>query len=532
MAPSPIKTLTVDNFGSRLTRFLDGDINSGYANYSTTWGINNFQQPKQLRFMEAATSIGGAVVTDLIVAGKVRLENSATYVYAIGHTGRLYKIQVNNPNTTNPDYNNPVLVTTLTNSQTFLYGGSIEFFGATQRIWIGCDQGVTRINFDGTGETVIGTTDSTHWISNVPRQSVQFVGSIFYTNGTNIAQIDNTESVVSYTKLTPSFPNSMQARDLDITSNGTYLVITCSEVQLVSILNAGPDSNTTSNGGSELAYWNGSDPGVTQFNSIPAFAQTAYHTFGNNEYAFGYDTAGATMSNPLTKLLTLIFNQSPLPNAVNSDGNLVGWMTPEFSNGFLCASLYLNGNLDQENDPGLFRQLRMSSSLGGGDVLKVPWSSLVTNFTFGGNTSGYPGDVIGIGKLYFSTLEYNGSTTACKLYSFNNVPTGQGVALPGVYETQRQLVSKKIKIPQVRVYLEPAITNNSFQVDILGIAGTVIPGTTQIFNTGGTMNAGDTFVQYTPSHAPTTAIGLRITNIGSVSPCIHKVEIDIAPAGI
>jgi hypothetical protein len=170
--------------------------------------------------------------------------------------------------------------------------------------------------------------------------------------------------------------------------------------------------------------------------------------------------------------------------------------------------------------------------LAGGDVLKVPFNALVTNFTFGGNTSGYTGDVIGLGKLYLSTLEYNGSTTAYKLYSYNTVPTTQGTAVGGVYETQQQLFSKRKKATEVRVYLEPAVAGNAFQIDLVGIDGQVITDTTKTFSVAGsTMNVGDTVVWYNPGTMQTAALGLRVTNTGSVTPVIHKVEIDITDFG-
>ena len=109
-------TLTINNFQGRLTRYLDGDINSGYAKYTTTFGNDPFTSPGNLTWFEQPTRIdsGESVITDLIVAARPRLESGITYVYAIGHTGRLYKIQVNDPTTYNPNYDNPVLLATLT----------------------------------------------------------------------------------------------------------------------------------------------------------------------------------------------------------------------------------------------------------------------------------------------------------------------------------------------------------------------------------------------------------------------------------
>ena len=163
-------TLTINNFQGRLTRYEKGDINSGFAKYSKTYGNDPFSDPGNLTWFEQPTRIDAAesVITDLIMAARPRLESGITYVYAIGHTGRLYKIQVNDPTTYNPDYDNPVLLATLTaESPTFKYGASIQFYGSTEKIFIGHDRGVTKINFNGTSETFVGTQAS--YTSSVPR---------------------------------------------------------------------------------------------------------------------------------------------------------------------------------------------------------------------------------------------------------------------------------------------------------------------------------------------------------------------------
>ena len=130
------KTLTIDNFKGAFTEFTDGDINSGLTNIINSFGYDSFKLPGNLTWGETPVRIdsGATVITDLIMAGKGRVESGITYVYAIGHTGRLYKIQVNDPTTFNPDYNNPVLLATLTSgTPTFTRGGFIDFFGATTK---------------------------------------------------------------------------------------------------------------------------------------------------------------------------------------------------------------------------------------------------------------------------------------------------------------------------------------------------------------------------------------------------------------
>lgn len=119
-----MQTKVINNFNGKLTRYSDGDSNSGLCKYNTTFGNDPFTNPGNLTWFEQPTQIdsGGSVITDLIMAARPRLESGITYVYAIGHTGRLYKIQVNQPSGYNPNLDTPVLLTTLTsNSPTFKY---------------------------------------------------------------------------------------------------------------------------------------------------------------------------------------------------------------------------------------------------------------------------------------------------------------------------------------------------------------------------------------------------------------------------
>lgn len=253
--PDGIETLTIDNFGGRLTRLNYGNENSGLCKYPTTYGNDPFTNPTNLQWMESANQIdsGGSVITDLIMAGRPRLESGVTYVYAIGHTGRLYKIQVNDPTTYNPNYDNPVLLTTLTsNTPTFKYGSSIQFYGATEKIYIGCDQGVISVNFDGSGEAFVGATGAGQWVQNVPRFSVNFTGVLYFTNGTNIAAIDSTATVTTYAQLTPAFPVGTQARDIDVSSDGNYVIIVVARIPQSDLTSATQDTSALSSGDSYL----------------------------------------------------------------------------------------------------------------------------------------------------------------------------------------------------------------------------------------------------------------------------------------
>ena len=491
-----------------------------------------FSNLVNLTWLETATRIDPSetVITDLIVAGKERVESGISYVYAIGHLGRLYKIQVNDPTSFNPNYDNPVLLVTLTvGSPTFKRGGSMEFFGSTERIYIGHDKGVTRINFDGTTETAVSGT----WTQDVPRPVVNFLGKLYHGNGTNISEIDSTATQTSNAKLTPAFPVNTQVRDIDLSPDGTYIEIVVSRLALPDITLTTQDTTFLSNSESYNFKWNGTDAGYTTFDVFPSFSLNANHIFGQYRYLWGYDLFGSATFFNTEKILSHLLTESPLPNAVGSNGSLVSWISPEYVSNKLQVSLFFYGLLDNEVGVGWWRQFQQTAQGTETDVLKIPFQLIISNSVRGGSANGYTNNIVGNSKLYFSTLETSSApTTKYKLYKFFPVATTTGTAIGGVYETQTQLFSEKIKITEVRFYTETLVTNNVWQCDLIGSDGTSITNSVKVFTTGTSpVTAGDDRIKYNPLIEPTYALGLRITNTGSKNMTFHKVEIDYKNAG-
>src|SRR3990167_357276 len=310
--------ITITNFQGRLTRYNDGDINSGFAKYTSTFGNDPFTSPGNLTWFEQPTRIdsGGTVITDLIMAAKTRLESGITYVYAIGHLGRLYKIQVNDPTTYNHNYDNAVLLATLTvNSPTFTRGASINFFGTTERIYIGHDMGMTRIDFDGTNEAQVGLLAS--WTATVPRPAVQFAQYLYVGNGNNLAQVLAGGTVGSYAVLSPAFFAGTYVRDLDVSPDGNYLQATVSRINSPDLTSTTQDTNSLSSADSYTFLWDGVVDGN---NSGVSSARTTYNSysinsnlsFGDFSYTMGYELASTAIYSCNQKIVTL--NNSLSPN--------------------------------------------------------------------------------------------------------------------------------------------------------------------------------------------------------------------------
>ncbi len=538
LALSVKATITVTNFTGRLTRLNFGDIKSGLAKYPNTFGNDPFTNPSNLQWMEQPTQIDptGSVITDLIMASKPRLESGITYVYAIGHTGRLYKIQVNDPTTYNPDYDHPVLLATLAiNSPTFKYGSSINFFDATAKIYIGHDLGFTSINFNGTAEAFIGSAGS--YTANVPRPAVQFGQYLYGGNGTNLVQIINGGTVGSYGILSSPNPTGTVIRDLDVNPDGTYIQMTVSAIASPDLTTITQDTNSLSSADSYLMLWNGVVDGtnsgtVTSYSKFNAYSLNANTSFGNFSYQMGYDLGGAAMYDNGKKIISLPNSVSPNFEAMFSTGNLVGLVAPEEDSSVLKASLLFFGQYDREVPVGLYRLFRMSATTQT-DIQQVPMCVIVSNLFYGASSAGYAQNKIGSAKIYFSTLETDsGPTTKYKLYKFTTVPTGAGTAIQGVYETQSELFTKKIKVSAIRLYTTPLVANNSFKLDLIGSSGGVIPNSTITFTAGtNPVSIGQDFLWYTPVIEKTYCLGVRITNLGTANWTLAKLELDIDEGG-
>lgn len=522
-----------------MTPYFSGDINSGKAYVVEAFGYDPFTHPNDLIWEESATQIdpAGSVITDLILAGRTRVESAITYVYCIGHTGRLYKIQVNNPATYNPNYDNPVLIATLsTNSPTFTRGGFLDFFGDTEKIYIGHDKGVTSINFDGTGEAFVGVLGS--WTQLVPRPFQQFLGSLFIGNGENIAQIDATATVVSYAKLSPGFPASSQVRDIKVTPEGNYLQIVVAEQPLSDLTSTTPDTTLAAPADSYIFKWNGTDIGYTSYVTYPGITLSALGLFGTQQYAFGYDFLAGGVLSPVDKLVSSVpqsaFGESPLPNAVISISNTITWVTTLPYQGHLEMLHTQFGTIaTYEIEPGYWAPYGQIAIGDETDVLHVPCQIMVSNFAQGASSNGYTDQIFGVPKIYFSTMETSGTPTVkYRLYKWSPIPTGLGDAMVGaLYQTQNQLFSKKIKVSEVRIYSDPWIAGNSFTVELIGSGGNVIAGSAKTFTVGSNLTAGEDFAWYSPQVDQVYTLGLRVTNEGTSNMVISKVEIDYSGGG-
>lgn len=539
-------TIAITDFTGRLTRNNIGSVNSGMAKFDTSFGYNPFFKPGQLTWGKYPGDVTGSL-NGLVVAGVSRMESGVLQKYVITNTAHLVKITGDGGGQT------PLAILS-SGSPTFNYGGDIIFYGTTNQLYIAHDKGVTLINSDGSGETQVGTWDATNFTPITTRRCLMVFNGLLYasnsdpsvTYSNNIAEISSGGLVNTYAKLSPSLPTGTYIRDLDITNDLTYMLISASFIPS-EILTPVNDQVNEGSSSSALYKWNGIDLDITNGVTLPNFGVTALQTFGSSQMMFMYDVFGAALYDGSKKNLTMRNNKCPMPPATCTAGNFITWMSPDFyfnkdtQGGTIYGSLYYYGSLDENGPVGLWRMLRQQSAIGG-VIYQIPFNQFTTNRYISVNTSGVV-QTDSNGVHLYSLIDYSGNAGATnyKLYVFESVPPddspgGWSTPIPGVYETQTQYFGQKIAVKQIRVYCEPTVFDNGFQIDLIGGDGKIlVDGTfnydfvngTDITQQEGSLDR----INWDPTAPPVYAVGIRISNTGVTNMCINKIEMDYLPAG-
>lgn len=560
--PKPaVQTIEITNFGGRLTRLLNGEMNSGLAKFNTSFGYDPFTKPMNLTWAAQAYSVPqnglgaiSSIAADCIMAAKPRFESHVGYVYAIGGiSGTVYKLQPNR--STNGLPNEPyydsgsVIGTVNVGGPVGADGGlSMDFFGSVEKILVGTSTDVRSVNFDGSVPSIIGNTNN--YLGTPFRPVKQFAGGLLFGNGNTVGKIDATQTVTSsvigtgqgtlYSQFNPPLPVENIVRDIDVSIDGNYALVTATNAEADIVTVVSDDQQESVATDSAIYGWNGSDQGVTTQTTIPSYAVTALQTYLNTNSFFSNDAFGSSLNDGTEKILTLPNNKSPHPNATCVTGNFITWMVPESVGATRVASLYYFGSLDKENAPGLYRLLRYSTTLSNGFVYSVPLNLMVSGQYSTLNTDKTAISILGAGKHYFSTYSISSAAAKGEFRAFilNQQSTQDMTPVPqlGVYETQTQLFSKRIGVNQIRVYTEPAVANNGFQLDIIGTDGNIIPNGTFNYKFGDVSDpqSGSTAVEridWNPNTKTQFGIGIRITNTGTTNMTIKKIEADVATEG-
>lgn len=553
-----MEPIVITNFSGRLTRILNGDLNSGFAKFTNSFGYDPFSKPLNLTWLERPANISGPI-TDLPLAGKIRFigETDPT-AYIVGSKGKIYRIQISS--SSSPSVHSVTGVfSVLSGGATYTKGASMDFFGtasATGQIYVGSDSQVNRINFDGTNDAIVG--NAANYAVNVFRPLKKFAGKLIFGNGVTIGAIDATATVTSsvigisasigniYSQLNPPPPIDSRIRDLEVSPDNNYLLMASSDTDYESISTGStPNQLNSVPSESRIMYWNGSDQGITAATTISSNLLNALQTYLQKNHYFTSDSFGAGINNENQKLFTLLNNKAPFPNATGVNGNFIFWSAPERRtvSGTVrnVSVMYYFGSLDGESPSGLWRMfLEPSGALHQGNVAEMPLNMLVATQYSDLNSAQSSVITAGVGTHYYSVREISNNGvqdgSVLSLKRFHVPPRGSDTISSGVYETQTQLFSKRVGISQIRVYTEPTIAGNAFQLDLIGSDGNIIDnGTfTYTFVAGSDetkMQGALERINFNPGTKTLYSLGIRITNTGTTNMTIKKIEIDYTDEG-
>ncbi len=387
-----------------------------------------------------------------------------------------------------------------------------------------------------------------------------FVGKLYVGNttdgsSTNIGEIDTTNTIINYNRLTPSLPTGSYIKDMDLTPDFSYLVMSVSSVPPENI-SAFANSVNRFAGDSSQFRWNGTDNAITAGTTIPSFNITSLNFFGEQSIAFMYDFFGASLYDGARKILSNMLGKSPLPNASASTGNMIMWVAPaklatlggNTSRGSLGFNAY--GSFDEDQQPGFYRLLfNIPTAAAFLQVTQMPFMIFVNNAMFQPQAAQ---NTTFVNKLYASAKFIDGNSNVTnKFYSFSinaNPYLGGGASnfynttvVPATstsYATQIQEFKKKISVSQIRVYIDTVQSGNSFSLSLTGGIGASVnsiefPITNGTFTwTQGTSpNPIDNRINFNPNIAATYSLGVVVSNLGSKNMTFRKIEIDYTETG-
>jgi hypothetical protein len=188
---APLKkseTITITNFSGRLTRILNGDLNSGFAKFTSSFGYDPFSKPLNLTWLQQAADITGPINNMPLAA----INNGLT-AYVVDQGGRFYTITKNS--LANPTIDSVVGIGSLISSSDYNFGASLEMYGQQGQLYVGTDTRVVRVNTDGSAATSVGS--ATRYVANTRRPLRQFQGRLLFGNGPSFGVIDETGTVTS-----------------------------------------------------------------------------------------------------------------------------------------------------------------------------------------------------------------------------------------------------------------------------------------------------------------------------------------------
>lgn len=389
------------------------------------------------------------------------------------------------------------------------------------------------INIDFTSVTnpTAWALNGPNWISNIPHPiSSEYFGGIFMGNGWNLVDYNIAANTTNFSRLNPTFPQNYTINSLEIDGQGRYMRINGTIGTAQDIITVDPTAPAQAPIARSL-YWNGIDD---SYDSYDAFTQTntsALFSFVGSDMTLGNDFWGSSIFNNASgspdKMLSMKDVRPPLPGAMTSTSNLLLFASPYYNGASKqwLASIFGVGTLDDQDQPSIYNLLGIPATAPNTVCTQVGMMKLVQNRTLKSD-----GTVFTNSKLYVCTYETGSVTPFPNLYAFNLTPNGNSVN-GGIYETQKEKFTLQQQIERVVFYTNPTQAGVSFRLDLIDVDDTIPEGGS--FTYAYASGDDDTELQGTlevfewaaSEVKNMQALGLRITNLGTVQPGINQIYI-------
>lgn len=368
------------------------------------------------------------------------------------------------------------------------------------------------------------------WIPNIPHPiSDEYFGGIFMGNGFNLVDYAISSGTANNSRLNPTFPQNYTINAIEIDGQGRYMRINGTTGTAQDIITTDPIAQTQTPKARSL-YWNGIDDSYDSYDAFVQSNTSALNSFIGSDMVFGQDFWGGSIyqnnGGAPDKMLALREVRSPLPGAITSTSNLLVFGAPYYSQNVWRCGIFGIGTLDDQDQPSIYSLLGIPATTNNTICTQVGMLKLAQNRMIKSD-----GTVLTNSKFYVSTYE-TGGTAAANLYSFNLTPNA-GTVNNGVYETQKEKFQLQQAIDRVAFYVNPTQTGVSFRLDLIDVDDTIPTNGsfTYTYSSGvgdetqmqGTL---EVFEWSALQMKNLQALGLRITNLGTVQPGINQIYIE------
>ncbi len=533
MATQTVKTLTIDNFSGEITPDMIGSLNSGQCPIALTpYGKLPFGRYKNrgLQFIEGNNLIASNFFEAPLHTVKVFINTPslAPTVFTVDWGGAAYNIQVANTTVPTPDVDTKVQFTNSI-ADTLHYGGGMFYDPNAKVIVVGTDGGAyyTNANPMGNPTTATFTAVSGSWnLIGIPRPVCFFRGTLYVGDGEKLVSLNSSyTAIASNSVLALTVPVGWVIRNLKVSPDGTYLIITASPRTQVNDFRIDQGQQPQFQPlDSVVLYWNGSDAGYSSMQYFAGLNIVSLAVSSTDAVMFAKDIDGIGIYDLTGNKLAYIDDVSengeanqfqsypPYPWSIDAIGKKFFFLFQQGNNLYIYMF-----DLETRKLVSLYQD---SSANTGSVVGGLCIASIAANSVISGSWQ-----LTTKSKLYYFFTKITGGTS----YGYYIHLGNYGGNMAGLYPTQFEEFGRKIRPVSIRVFTYPTAAGNSFIVRLQDIQLNNLFNQTYTFAAGGDLTKAQgalTKIEWQVKSKAVDAMSLQILPNASTPFFVKKVEID------